>query len=269
MKYKRKPKPQPSGGGAPRWLTTYSDMVTLVLCLFVLLYSMSQVDILKFRQAVQSFQNRSIFQFYPSVINLESDGTSSQAIDWETDGGNDETPDSDSRRNGEGMNSEELSELLQQIAQFIEESDLKGVVVATRTERGVVLVLPETVLFNTGEAEILDSAVPFLNRVAGLLKKIPNIVKVEGHTDSRPISSYRYPSNWELSTARASSVIRFFIEKHGLDPSRFIAAGYGDTRPVAPNDTEENMQKNRRVEIVIMDPAYEENEHSVQAETGQ
>ena len=86
------------------------------------------------------------------------------------------------------------------------------------------------------------------------------MVKVEGHTDSRPISTYRYPSNWELSSARSSSVIRYLIENHGLDSTRFIAVGYGDTRPVVPNTSPENWQKNRRVEIVIMDPAFTDEE---------
>jgi chemotaxis protein MotB len=83
-------------------------------------------------------------------------------------------------------------------------------------------------------------------------------VKVEGHTDNRPIGTYRFPSNWELSSARASSVIRYIIQTENLDPKRFIAVGYGDTRPIAPNDTRENLQKNRRVEVIITDPAYEE-----------
>lgn len=85
-------------------------------------------------------------------------------------------------------------------------------------------------------------------------------MKVEGHTDNRPIHNAKYPSNWELSSARASSVIRYFIDIHHMAPERFIATGYSDTRPVAPNDGPENWEKNRRVEIVIMDPAYDDKE---------
>src|SRR5699024_10169543 len=125
-------------------------------------------------------------------------------------------------------------------------------------ERGVVLVLQDSILFNTGEAEILDSGKPFLKKIGTLLLEISNPVKVEGHTDSRPINSFRYPSNWELSGARASSVIRYLINEYDLDHSRFSLIGYGDTRPIKPNDTYENMQENRRVEIVILDEKYEE-----------
>ena len=135
-------------------------------------------------------------------------------------------------------------------------SDL--IIAATQTERGVVLVLEEQLLFETSRAEILDGAKPFLTKVGTLLTNIPNFVKVEGHTDNRQINTYRYPSNWELSGARASSVIRYIIANtEGLDPKRFTAVAYGDTRPVAPNDSEENWSKNRRVEIVILDPDYE------------
>ncbi|KIL77808.1 Flagellar motor rotation protein MotB [Bacillus badius] len=90
------------------------------------------------------------------------------------------------------------------------------------------------------------------------MKTIPNLVKVEGHTDNRPIKNAIYPSNWELSSARAGSVIRFFVDDVGLEPDRFIAVGYGDTRPLAPNTSKENMQKNRRVQIIISDPTYKE-----------
>ncbi|MFP3471258.1 OmpA family protein, partial [Micrococcus sp. SIMBA_144] len=99
---------------------------------------------------------------------------------------------------------------------------------------------------DSGEATVLEDAYPFLNKVADLLAGIPNFVKVEGHTDNRPIDTYRFPSNWELSSARASSVIRYLTRTENLDPTRFIAVGYGDTRPIAPNDTSENLQKNRR-----------------------
>ena len=130
----------------------------------------------------------------------------------------------------------QFDQLLYEVNKYIKEEGLTDIVVATRTERGVVLVLPEQILFDTGQAVILDDAIPFLERVASLLKNIPNVVKVEGHTDNRPINNIRYPSNWELSSARASSVIRYFTDEHHIDPSRFIATGYGDTRPVAPND---------------------------------
>ena len=153
-----------------------------------------------------------------------------------------------------------LEDLVEYIRKYLETKGLEDLIIANRTERGVVIVLQEQVLFETGEAEIKEEATDFLDSVGQALQNLPNMVKVEGHTDDRPISTYRYPSNWELSTARASSVIRYLTEKHGLDSKRFIAVGYGETRPVAPNTSPENWQKNRRVEIVIMDPAFTDEE---------
>jgi chemotaxis protein MotB len=149
-----------------------------------------------------------------------------------------------------------MDELLEEVQEFLEENEMNELISATRDDRGGVLVLQERTLFETAEADLIDSAEPFLGKVGTLLSAIPNMVKVEGHTDSRPISNFRYPSNWELSGARASSVIRYLVETNDLDPQRFVATGYGDTRPVVPNTTVENLQLNRRVVIVISDPTY-------------
>lgn len=248
----RSKKSKPSGKGAPLWLVTYSDLVTLILVFFILLFAMSQVDIQKFEALSKSLKERQIFDFYPSAIPLEP--SSDQTIEGEEeDGGKDKEQELPKK-------GDRLDQLLAEINGYIQETGLKDVVVATRTERGIVLVLPEQIIFESGAAEILDNAVPFLERVSSLLIKIPNVVKVEGHTDNRPIHNAKYPSNWELSSARASSVIRYFIDIHHMAPERFIATGYSDTRPVAPNDGPENWEKNRRVEIVIMDPAYDDKE---------
>ena len=115
------------------------------------------------------------------------------------------------------------------------------------------MVLQDSIFFNPGEAEILDEGRPFLTKIGTLLSSINNNVKIEGHTDSRPINSYRYPSNWELSGARASVIVRYFIEEQELAEERFRIAGYGKTNPLVPNDSEENMNQNRRVEIVILE----------------
>ncbi|XXM71766.1 flagellar motor protein MotS [Lysinibacillus sphaericus] len=243
MKRRRKP-PEPRSS-APRWMVTFSDLITLILVFFILLFSMSQIDIVKFRAIADSFQQKEILDFDPSIIPSEQ---SSGKTNLEMTG---EIADRKDKQE------EELRGLLSDVRSYLRENGLDEIVTATRTERGVVLVLPEQSLFDSGEADVLPSSYLFLDKVAALLERIPNFVKVEGHTDNRPISTSKFPSNWELSSARASSVIRYLTSTDDLDPKRFIAVGYGDTRPVAPNDTEENLQKNRRVEIIISDPAYE------------
>lgn len=244
---KRKEKKPKSG--APRWMVTYSDLITLVLVFFILLFSMSQIDAEKFRAISQSFQQRHIFDFLPSVVEFEN---------FEQDQGeNNDNPYTEGQFGGDSTR-DNMDALLEDVIEYLEQEDLNDLITATRDDRGVVLVLQEKMLFETAEAEILPEARPFLDKVGTLLSAIPNMVKVEGHTDSRPISTYRYPSNWELSGARASSVIRYLITNHSLDPKRFIATGYGDTRPVVPNTTVENLQQNRRVVIVISDPNYDD-----------
>ncbi|MFI8686031.1 flagellar motor protein MotS [Rossellomorea sp. NPDC077527] len=243
MKRRRRPASEPKG--APKWMVTFSDLITLILVFFILLFSMSQIDIVKFRTIADSFQQRQILEFYPSVIPFDDP---SAEPEMESD---------DSQQQG-SEDDQDLNALLSNIQSYLKENKLNDVIVATRTERGVVLVLQEQALFDSGEATVLPAAYPFLNKVGDLLTRIPNFVKVEGHTDNRPIDTYRFPSNWELSSARASSVIRYLTKTENLDPTRFIAVGYGDTRPIAPNDTSENLQKNRRVEIIITDPEFEE-----------
>ncbi|UOQ86317.1 flagellar motor protein MotS [Gracilibacillus salinarum] len=241
--------------GAPKWMVTYSDMVTLILVFFVLLFSMSQIDVEKFKAIAEAFRSETIFEAMPSVMEeqfpsentkvnseefMKTEAFDSEASDAVTN--TEEVPDTD-----------ELDELLAEVENYLNKNDLNNVISATRTDQGVVLVLQESVLFLSGEADILDPAKPFLNKVSKLLSNIPNEVRVEGHTDDRPISSYRYPSNWELSGARASSVIRYILQTGDFNESRFIAAGFGDTRPVAANDSPEGWSINRRVEIVILD----------------
>ncbi|MFB4163052.1 flagellar motor protein MotS [Alteribacillus sp. JSM 102045] len=235
--------------GSPKWMVTFSDMILLVLVFFVMLFSMSVIDAKKFEAIADSFQNREILEHFPSMIEFENadQGTAQNEADLYS-GMNDEQTDQEM----------DLDELLNEVETYLQENDLNDHISATRDDRGVVLVLQEQLLFDTGEADILNDAEPFLNKVGTLLHSLPNLVKVEGHTDNRPISTYRYPSNWELSGARASSVIRYLTDNHSLDSDRFIAAGYGETRPIAPNNSEDNLRENRRVVIVISDPAYEQ-----------
>lgn len=246
MKY-RKSKPPRSNDSSQTWLATYGDMMTNILVFFVLIFSASTVDEQKFRAISESFQNRSIFEFYPSMIPFDEGPGNSGAEDGNLD---------------EGTAVEgNLDYVYSEVNKYLQEQGLDELVGTTRTEEGLILVLPEQILFNTGEAIILPEALPILDQVSELLEEIPNIVRVEGHTDSRPIHTHVYPSNWELSAARASSVIRYFIDVHDLDPERFMAVGFGETRPVAPNDGPENWAKNRRVEIIILDEALNQQEH--------
>lgn len=249
--------------GAPKWMTTYSDMITLILVFFILLFSMSQIDMAKFDAISESFQNRMLFDFYPSPVPMENPTQSSShkengetSNEFETPTDLTEINDRDDIQNQEDT----LQTLMEDIENYLDEHDLNNVISADRTERGVVLVLQELILFDPGQAELLPSGEHFLAEIGSFLTEIPHEIKVEGHTDNRPISSYRYPSNWELSGARASSVVRYLVEGNNLDQSRFSIAGYSDIDPLVPNTDPENMSQNRRVEILILDKDATETE---------
>ncbi|SEA47764.1 chemotaxis protein MotB [Thalassobacillus cyri] len=247
--------------GAPRWMVTYSDLMTLILVFFILLFSMSQIDLVKFEAISESFRNRMIFDFYPSPVEMDNptektdpEENGEQSNEFENPTNEVNTTEHDAE-DDHSQKEHELDQLVEEVDTFLDNNQLNDVISANRTDRGVVLVLQEQLLFESAEAEVLESGKPFLSKVGTLLKNIPNDITVEGHTDDRPISTFRYPSNWELSGARASSVIRYIIGETSLERERFSAVAYGDTRPAAPNDSPENWGKNRRVEIVILDPA--------------
>jgi chemotaxis protein MotB len=119
-------------------------------------------------------------------------------------------------------------------------------------ERGLVIHVVESSLFDPGQATLKPEAIAVLDRIAQEVKSIPNQVRVEGHTDDRPIATLRFPSNWELSSARATAVVRYFVTKYQFAPERLSALGFGEYRPLAPNNSEPNRAKNRRVDIVVL-----------------
>lgn len=268
MKRKRRPK----NTGAPKWMVTYSDMITLVLVFFILLFSMSQIDTMKFEQVTESFKDRGILDFLPSAIDIDDTGTTNDDGDGEDAGDDDESDDEGEDEedfDASGLHDyleewekkeDALARLMEDVDIFLEEEGLTGAVTANRTEEGVVLVLQDSILFDPGEAEVLEQGQLFLDEIGGLLEGMPNNVRIEGHTDTRPIANYRYPSNWELSGARASSVIRYLIDEFDIDDGRFSLIGYGEVKPVAKNDTDKNRAKNRRVEIIILDQDAEKDE---------
>jgi chemotaxis protein MotB len=251
MERRRKRKPEQ---GAPKWMTTYSDMVTLILVFFILLFSMSQIDQLKFKSISESFQNRGILDFLPSHIPENQ-------VPREPD--LDITAKDFNQGNKEPMitkeNHDTTIDLKENIDHYLHTENLQDVVATKQTEDGVSLILQDNILFDSGKANILATATALLDKVGGLLQEMPNHVRVEGHTDYLPIATQQFPSNWELSGARAGSVVRYFIEEQSFKESRFSIAGYGDTKPIVENNSATNLAKNRRVEIVILEKGVEDN----------
>jgi len=220
------------------WLLTYSDLVTLVLVFFVLLYSFSQIDVSKFRQFILSFQGSGILDGGRAPLEqVMPESTSSEAFE-------------DEAALGEGAQSN-LKEIYNMTVSYLREHGLSDQVEVGYRQRGIALEIKERILFDSGKAVLKPEARQLLDRLSGLFKKLPNQISVEGHTDNRPIQTAQYPTNWELSVDRAAKVVRYLTEERGLDPRKFVAVGFGEYQPVLPNTSPENQAQNRRVVLVI------------------
>ena len=237
-----------------RWLISYADFITLLFATFVVLYALAQVDVSKFvefNKNMQSSFSSSLLQGQEGVLN------------------NGDNPLDSSSANSildslilEYMNPQYEKESFEDIKNDIEklksEKKLDGVD-AEITDRGLVIIFTGTdMLFAPASADLTPAAKRKLEQIGALIgrKFLLHIMRVEGHTDDIPFSSDKYPSNWELSSARACSVVRFLIHKFKFVDELFTPIGYADTRPLAPNNSEKNRAKNRRVDIVVLKNQY-------------
>ncbi len=235
--------------GAPMWMTTFSDLMTLILVFFILLFAFSEVDATKFRMIANSFkgifedQSTFFYDFPPNNPLNKVMPTSNLKNKSLNDAENKQTKEN-----------EQLDDLLAKIKSYLHDHNLEGEIFATREKRGVVLVLQENILFDSGRAVVKQQAKPFLNKVSNLINSLSNDVEVEGHTDSqRIIQPSQYVSNWNLAGDRAANVVNYFINEQNTSSTRFKISGYADTKPIASNNSVEGRQKNRRVVIVILD----------------
>lgn len=229
-------KKRDDGGG---WLQIYADMVTLLLCFFVLLYSFSALDNQKFMEFIHSFQGRGILD--GGEIVLPGPDTD---FPIEEPGDEDEDDDDDPY----WADSERL---LEHVKQYLVDNDLDGVIRVNKDERGVELQMPNNLLFDPAQARITVQGYDVLEALIPLFADIPNRVLVEGHTDTVPINTTAFPSNWELSAGRSARVVRYFVDENQLDPQRFVVIGYGEYHPQESNSTETGRAANRRVALVI------------------
>ncbi|MDQ2687131.1 MAG: OmpA family protein [Armatimonadota bacterium] len=253
------------GGGehenAERWLLTYADMITLLVAFFIMLYAMSVMNVQKFQQlaiSVRSGFGSSMMNGEPSVLGnsgvsgmpsiLANGRQPNEDGKSQKDGGLDALKKDQAAR----QDAHNLDKAYEVIQAYIKKNHLENVMHAERDERGVVVtVMTDKMLFASGAADLRPEETGLLSKVAAVADTVPNQVRVEGHTDNLPIHTARFPSNWELSTMRATVVLRFF-EKQGIASNRLEAAGYAEQHPIVPNDTEAHRATNRRVEVVIL-----------------
>lgn len=238
-------------GGSPSWMTTYSDLMSLLLTFFILLYSMSNIDAQKFKNIAYSLQIA--LSGGGSEYIFDEDGLDDSVLPPTSEEGEDIIDD-------DIMLNEPISpaivEMYNKVSEYLVENNLGADVSVRMQSEGVFVEIKDAILFEPGSAELKESGIELLDKLEGLLKDFDNKIVVEGHTDNVPSRTYLYPTNWELSTARAVSVLRYLTEQKGIDPKRLSARGYGEYSPIAPNDTPENRTKNRRVNLLIV---FEEN----------
>lgn len=249
-----------------RWVVSYADFVTMLLALFMVLYALSQLDIKQMKTFSNSMgrvfegnskqQNKTTTNldekakllklFKTTETNVYLDKKYSANLDASSKELKKQLSSFDNQINTESANFENIKKTIKN-----EFGDTKNINVI-REPRGLLIRLNDTVLFDRGSAIIKDKALNILDKIAVVLKNESNSIRIEGHTDNLPIKTDKFPSNWELSTARATNIIKYLAKTRQFNPSRLSATGYGEYMPISGNETEAGRAENRRVDIVVL-----------------
>lgn len=216
-----------SGAG---WMTTYGDMMSLLMIFFILIMSFSSIEVEKFKAAMGSLQGA--FGILGSSKEVKTDHSWFSPIQV-------------------NQKQESILEYVDNLNKVISQNDLEDFMDVYVTDGEVLIRIKDQVSFDLGEAELKPAFIPLLSRVSDTIVKFAGKIRVTGHTDDLPMHSTKYPSNWELSMDRALSVVRFFVKEKGINPVKLSAAGCSEYRPLVPNNSAENRAKNRRVEILL------------------
>jgi chemotaxis protein MotB len=216
--------------GMMRWLLTYADMITLMLALFIILFAMSNLNRVKFARFAKDVSGG-----FDNVwaVNQPAEGAQNGHKPHES--------------------TSNIPAIEKQLEQYVESHRLQSQVRVRMDHRGLVItLLSDKSYYDSGSAKLRPKTKEILDAVDSFLRKNDNLIRVEGNTDNVPIATAEYPSNWELSTARAVNVVRYLVEHDRLNPTRISAAGYGQYHPRTDNSTPESRQENRRVDIVLL-----------------
>lgn len=284
MRQRNRRQPRAAAGkeSRDRWMITYADLITLLLIFFVILYAMSSLDSQKY--AIVSGSLSDTFKSGSAVLEggsgvLEGNpGITGTDVSkgHNEDGGTAGGPSATGSANADGLNATgqtgdgaghqpsarelafreqeaKLAALMGVITKYVEENNLGEQIFVADKPQGIAITLSDRFLFDAGKAELKSPAFPALRQLSGLFRGIGATISIEGHTDNVPVTPGSvYRDNWELSGARALSVLRFFLDKEGLSPDTFQYAGYADTRPAYDNANVEGKQRNRRVELIVL-----------------
>lgn len=266
MSQKQKKHHEEEEEASEAWLLPYSDLMTLLLAVFIVLFAVSQVDSTKLETMARAFQN---IAFSGGSGVLEPGGENPVPLYPEgQDNSTDNTPtpsptatpvpenDNDANQNFGQQDLENLKELQGKLTSYFKKSNIQSDVTSYIDERGLVVSLNNAMLFDSGSAKIKRKNKECLIQIGTIINQLENYIRIEGHTDNQPISTSIYPSNWELSSARASQVVRLLAKSAGVPPEKMAAVAYGEYKPVASNKTAQGRAKNRRIDLIILNQHY-------------
>lgn len=281
-------------GNADGWMVTFSDLMSLLLCFFVLILSMAEIDIIRYKQLADSMsdafgvQRELELESIPkgtSVVSTEfrpgiPDETIVETVQQVTVDqtrnslriGNPDSPEADEKDiRDEVLTYDEIMALIKEteldaemLKRLLKQEIKEGQIDVETKARTILIRIREKGSFTSGSALLNTSFVGVIDKIAGALTQIEGKISVEGHTDNIPINTFAYPSNWDLSAARSVAVVRRMLDISPLQPTRVTASGFADTRPQAVNSTSEGRARNRRVEIVVKQPMEDESNKLLQ-----
>lgn len=251
-------------GAGEAWLLPYSDLMTLLLAVFIVLFAVSKVDEQKAKAISAAFSG--IF----TGKSITDDGGAFDGSNSIIDGGVGIVEDgaivtpppvtNTEQELNDMFGSEDLNglkKLQDELQTYFTEMSLQATISTKIDERGLVISLNDSILFDSGSADIRTDYVHVLVDIGNGIKSLDNYIRVEGHTDNVPLNSNAiYPTNWELSCARSAKVVRLFIEEVPIAPDRLVTVGYGEFKPIADNNTPEGRAQNRRVDIIVLNMKY-------------
>lgn len=244
----RRKSPPHESENTDRWMVSYADFVTLLFAFFVVMYAMSSVNEGKYR--VLSDTMTEAFKVPPKSPAPIQIGKESKSVSTSNQA-NDVIKPVQILPKPHRTYAREMKQIAETVSKSVQPLIDKGLIKVTQHKLWVEIEMKSSILFSSADSELEEDAYPALKALAGVLKTLPNAIDVEGHTDNVPISNEQFPSNWELSSARAASVVHLFTD-YGVNPRRLSSIGYAENRPIASNATAEGRSRNRRVKVVIL-----------------
>ncbi|MDY0393264.1 flagellar motor protein MotB [Virgibacillus halophilus] len=247
------------------WLLPYSDLLTLLLALFIVLFAMSEVDVQKYKELSAVFKSefsgggQGILD--KSANNHEIEVPIQEKEEKDKDENIDKNKEKhEDKQTRKQLEMEELGRIQKQIDTYIHKNDLSRSIGTELTDEGLLVTILNDITFHSGSAVVNKEGRKVANEVSSFLDTDPpHQIVISGHADDRPVHNSQYRSNWELSVMRAVNFMQLVLDNDSLDPAKFSAKGYGDQHPIVPNNSEMNMAKNRRVEVMIL-PNYDDAE---------